>query len=69
MDEDKLLDFIGGTGAYSQFGNGMHVYPNTDNNQRLIYAKCLYLEQCGLIRRSPAGEHHDDHVFFVRINS
>jgi hypothetical protein len=47
----QLFDFIAGNHPYQILGNGIHTYPEGDENQKSIFADCLELERRGLIFR------------------
>jgi len=52
----ELLEFIRGTGKFHILGEGIHSYPNGDNNNKLIHAGCMELEQQGLIYKKNVTE-------------
>lgn len=58
----ELLDYIAGKRKFSFLGNGIHTYPNGNENNIKIYSGCLELEKRKLIYRKIDMP---DHVFFV----
>lgn len=52
-DEDlvELLEFIGGEKYGWIGGNGVHTYPNGDENNKRLFAGCAELEKRGKVRR------------------
>lgn len=57
IELNYLLDFI-------QRSNGIYVYPEKDDDQKMIYTACLRLEARSQIVQEPAGEG----CIFFRIN-
>lgn len=47
----ELLQLIKGEGRFYVLGSGLHTYPNGDENNKKIFARCLELEQKDLIYR------------------
>ena len=47
----ELLEFISGKGKFWHLGNGIHTYPNGDENNKKIFAGCIELEKRGLVYR------------------
>ena len=54
LNDDNLNDllvFIGGKGRFWILGNGIHTYPDGDDNQKRIYEGCVELEKRGKVYR------------------
>lgn len=60
----ELLEFIRGTGKFTTFGTGIHIYPGRDDNNQRLFGACLELESEGLICR---GIDDPGHVFFIPL--